>query len=60
MEHIIGNETCERCTNDTGKIKPVIREFHALISSPKNKIVWYECGHVIIVRNGIVKQEYTF
>lgn len=36
------------------------REFMALVSGHGDKIIWYECGHVLIVKDGRVVQQFDY
>jgi len=58
MEHRTGREVCDRCSDFD---EPIFREFHSLASEVGvNEIVWYECGHVVIVKDGLVEQEFEY
>lgn len=57
MDHIIGYEICDSCF-ELGIGHP--RQYNALESTDDNKIIWYECGHVLIIRDGVVVQQYDY
>ena len=46
MEHKIGHEVCDLCE--------CVREYHALVANVDDQIVWYECGHVLVIKGGAV------
>jgi hypothetical protein len=52
MEILTGHETCDHCFKEV--------DFHSLSSDPDNMVIWYACGHVLIIRNGIVQVVYDY
>ncbi len=53
----IDKEVCDSCYEDGILIE---REYYSLISTTDDKIVWYECGHVLIIQDGVVQQQYNY
>lgn len=57
MQHIQGTEICDNCY-ETGHKQA--REYHSLESGKGNKIIWYECGHVLIIKDDTVVQQFNY
>lgn len=57
MKHEIGREICDSCF-DLGIGHP--REYYAIVSDDNNKIIWYDCGHVLIIKDGTVDSQYDY
>jgi len=52
-----GREICDECSSLN---EPIMRDFSCIESSPDNLIVWYECGHVLIIKDGVVRQTFKY
>lgn len=58
MEFSQGKELCDKCFDKLGYTGN--REFTSMGTSEINKIVWYECGHVLIIKDGAVEQQFNY
>ena len=58
MEFNQGKELCDNCFGELGYMGG--REFTSIGTNDENKIVWYECGHVLIIKDGVVEQQFNY
>ena len=53
MNHVIDNsKVCSICK--------IGHESHILISDKENRIVWFDCGHVFIIKNGVIAKTFDY
>jgi len=60
MKHLISHEVCNSCYEKGNSLTEARRQFHSLESTPGNKVVWYECGHVLIIQDDTVVVQHNF